>query len=57
MKQSKQLTFGPRLLDDLSQSLKTLEGWGSVEIFVQNNKITQISARKIKKTNHSVKSL
>jgi len=43
-----------RLLDELSQALKELGGWGSVEIYVQNGTVTQITKRAIKKTNHSL---
>ncbi len=44
-----------RLLEDLSQALEDLEGWGSVELYVQNGKVTQITKRAIKKTNHRLK--
>ena len=39
-------------IDDLSKALKELGGWGSVEIYVQDGKVTQITKRAIKKTNH-----
>jgi len=43
-----------RLINELSQALKELGGWGSVEIFVQNGTVTQITKRAIKKTNHNL---
>jgi len=42
------------LLDEIVEALKGLGGWGSVEIFVQDSKVTQITGRKIRKTNHSL---
>jgi hypothetical protein len=42
------------LLEEIKQALKNVKGWGSVEIFVQNNKVVQITERNIKKTNHTI---
>jgi len=42
------------LLEEVNQALKELGGWGSVEIYVQDGKVTQITKRAIKKTNHSL---
>lgn len=42
------------LLKEISQSLKEIGGWGSLEIYVQNGKVTQITKRAIKKTEHSL---
>lgn len=39
------------LLAEISEALKNIRGWGSVEIFVQDNKVVQIVERNIKKTN------
>lgn len=44
-----------RLIDEVTQALEELNGWGSVEIYVQNGKVTQITKRAIKKTNYSFK--
>ena len=44
------------LMVELDQALKELGGWGSVEVYVQNGKVTQITKRAIKKTNHSLES-
>lgn len=44
-----------QLIDELLQALEELRGWGSVEVYVQNGKVTQITKRAIKKTNHSLK--
>jgi len=43
-----------RLIDEIFQALQELGGWGSIEVFVQNGKVTQITKRAIKKTNHSL---
>jgi len=45
------------LIEEIKQALKKVNGWGSVEIFIQNFKVTQITARNIKKTNHDLESL
>lgn len=38
-----------KLLTHLSDSLDNIDGWGSVEIIIQNNKVTQITEKNIKK--------
>jgi hypothetical protein len=40
---------------EISQALEELGGWGSLEIFVQDNTVTQINKRAIKKTRHQLK--
>lgn len=45
------------LLDEIKQALKNVRGWGSVEIFVQDNKVTQITERNIKKTSHNLRDI
>lgn len=52
---SKQVS--PKLLNEIGDALKNIRGWGSVEIFVQNNKVVQIIERNIKKTNDIVSSI
>jgi hypothetical protein len=42
------------LIEELKQAVKSVKGWGSVEVIVQENKVTQITVRNIKKTSHSV---
>lgn len=42
-----------KLKDELLQSIQSIKGWGSVEIFIQNYEVTQITEKKIKKTNHT----
>jgi|GEM_PF-5617738 len=42
------------LFEEITQALEDLAGWGSVEIFVQGGKVTQITRRTIKKTNHKI---
>jgi len=44
-----------RMIDEIKQALKSVDGYGSVDIIVQDNKVVQISVRNIKKTNHSMK--
>lgn len=44
-------------MKDVTSALTSLNGWGSVELFVQNGKITQITSRKITKTEHPVDGL
>ena len=44
------------LSQEINQALKEVEinGWGSVEIYIQNHKVVQITSRNIKKTNHTL---
>lgn len=44
------------LISEIVQALKNVR-WGSVELFVQNDRVTQITERNIKKTDHSTKDL
>lgn len=39
-----------QLVSEIKDALKNVEGWGSVEIYIQDHKVTQITERKIKKT-------
>ena len=39
------------LLEEITDALNNIRGWGSVEIFVQDFKVVQIVERNIKKTN------
>jgi len=43
-----------RLTIELSRAFKEVGNWGSVEIYIQNGKVTQITKRAIKKTNCKV---
>ncbi|MGB9706567.1 MAG: DUF2292 domain-containing protein [Microgenomates group bacterium] len=54
MAKKSQFKVNGQLIDELIQALKELGGWGSIEIYVQNGKVTQITKRAIKKTNHSL---
>ena len=49
--------IGKNLVDELKVALKNVRGWGSVEIYVQDFKVTQITERNIKKTSHSIRDL
>ena len=42
-----------RLMEDIKTELERI-GYGSLEIYVQNNKVTQMTVRNIKKTNVDV---
>ncbi|MDP3987991.1 MAG: DUF2292 domain-containing protein [Candidatus Levybacteria bacterium] len=39
------------LLDELLQSIQSVKGWGSVEIFIQDFVVSQITEKNIKKPN------
>jgi hypothetical protein len=39
-----------QLIKEINKSLKSIDSHGSVEIFVQNSTVTQITVRNIKKT-------
>lgn len=41
------------LLKEVIDALKNIRGWGSVEIYVQDYKVVQITERNIKKTSNS----
>lgn len=38
------------LLDEISSAIKKIDGYGSVEIYIQDSIVTQITTRNIKKT-------
>lgn len=42
------------LHEEIHDAIKSVNGWGSVEIYIQDNKVTQITTRAIKKTEHTV---
>ncbi|TSC88181.1 MAG: hypothetical protein G01um101416_204 [Microgenomates group bacterium Gr01-1014_16] len=42
------------LTNEILASLASVQGYGSVEIFVHDSKVTQITVRNIKKTNSPV---
>lgn len=43
-----------KLIDEISMSLNNIEGWGSIEIFIQNYKVTQVIEKNIKKPSISI---
>lgn len=43
------------LLSEIEQALRSVSPYGSLEIFVQDNVVTQITVRKIKKTSSTKK--
>ena len=42
----------PDLMDEIRRALKNINGWGSVEIYIQNHRVVQITERNIRKTDH-----
>lgn len=52
----KTLTNGTaqKLVDDIMGALKKVGPYGSIEIYVQNSSVTQITIRNIKKTKHNI---
>jgi len=44
-------SISEKLLKEVVHALQTVSPYGSVEIFVQNNVVTQITIRNIRKTN------
>jgi hypothetical protein len=45
-------TISDTLVDEIRQALKNVSPYGSVEIYVQDSVVTQITVRNIKKTTH-----
>lgn len=46
--------IGPELIAEIVEALNNIRGWGSVEIYVQDYKVVQITERNIKKTNSNI---
>lgn len=44
-----------RLVAEIKSALKSIKSYGSVELYIQNNTVTQITVRNIKKTNSNNK--
>lgn len=49
------ITIDKALLKELENALAKIDGFGSVELYIQENKVTQITARNIRKTNSPIK--
>ena len=45
----------PALLSEIKSALKSVKSYGSVEIYIQNGVVTQITVRNIKKTSSASK--
>ncbi|MBL7159335.1 DUF2292 domain-containing protein [Candidatus Microgenomates bacterium] len=43
------------LLSEIKSALKNIRGWGSVELYVQDWRVVQITERNIKKTTHALR--
>ena len=44
-----------QLLEEIKMALKSINGYGSVEIVVQDNRVVQVTVRNIRKTNYNMK--
>ena len=42
------------LVKEIQHALAKIDGYGSVELYIQENKVTQITARNIRKTNSPI---
>ena len=40
----------PLLVEEVIRAIQSVPSYGSIEIYIQNGKVTQISVRQIKKT-------
>ena len=49
--------ISPDLVEEILQSLKKIDGYGSLEIYIQNQTVTQITVRNIKKTQSKFKNI
>jgi hypothetical protein len=49
-------TISETLLSEITEAIKNVSPYGSVEIYVQDNIVTQITVRNIKKTTQNKKS-
>lgn len=47
---NKKVTVSKAALEEITSSLGNINGWGSIEIFIQNYKVTQITEKNIKKS-------
>jgi len=43
-----------QLVDEIIEALTNIRGWGSVEIYVQDSKVVQITERNIRKTSSNI---
>ena len=43
-----------KLRQEIAQALHAVGGYGSIEIYVQDHSVTQITVRQIKKTKHYI---
>lgn len=46
--------YSQELIDEIVVALKRVGAYGSIEIYVQNSNVTQITVRNIKKTKHNI---
>ena len=44
--------ISPDLIEEIARALHSVGGFGSIEIYVQDHSVTQITVRNIKKTKH-----
>ena len=57
---STKIEVSEKLMEELVSSIKNIRGWGTVEIIIQDNTVTQITEKNIRKpllSNGQVKTL
>jgi len=42
------------LVEEILQAIRSIDGYGSIELYVQNSIVTQITVRNIKKTSVAI---
>ena len=52
--QTKAQTINTTLIREIERALAKIDGYGSVELYIQRNKVTQITARNIHKTDNPI---
>ena len=45
------------LMQEIKKALAKIDGYGSVELYIQENKVTQITSRNIQKTNNPIQAI
>lgn len=45
------IQISEKLICEIKEAIQNVKGYGSVEIYIQNSEVTQITVRNIRKTN------
>ncbi|MBI4067643.1 DUF2292 domain-containing protein [Candidatus Gottesmanbacteria bacterium] len=56
MQSDSNIKLSQSLIDELTHALHMIKGYGSIEIYVQDSTVTQITVRNIKKTKVNIDS-